>query len=95
MNNNMNAKTNTISSEISERAALESVADALKNLEGCFDRWYCDSEYLCECIDKLKSKHTSELQNEVLRLQNLLVASISARTALANLAAVRAKGGAK
>lgn len=52
---------------------------ALNNLEAAFDNWYCNSGYLCECVDQLKQAENQEMSREVSRLNQLLAASIQAR----------------
>jgi hypothetical protein len=55
--------------------------EALRGLETAFDKWYCDSGHLCALLDGMKKEDASpEMQDEVIRLQNLLVMSIKARS---------------
>ncbi len=64
----------TLAKAREEHRALCNVADA-------FDAWYCESGHLCNLLDAVKSNSvTEEQKDELLRLHNLLNASIKLST---------------
>lgn len=60
----------TLAKAREEHRALCKVAEA-------FDAWYCESGHLCGLTDAMKANPTPEQQSELIRLQNLLAASIN------------------